>query len=175
MQAAEYPQAPDFTAIDDALAAAGEHIAKYRMYEQNLKRAAELEVKTKELRALEADLKTRRDSRQAVLATATQNSRVPGLGFTPDGSLVFENTAESMLSDSQKMRLSSLLSSLYPQGLGLELIDRAESLGTSVFAFVDKARREEKTILASIVGEHPAVVQDEIGVFVVANGEVKPV
>lgn len=77
-----------------------------------------------------------------------------------------------MLSGSQIMKLSSELSALYPEGLGIDLIDRGESLGKSIFLFVDRAEKEEKTILATIVGERPADVPENIGVFVVEKGAV---
>ena len=79
-----------------------------------------------------------------------------------------------MISDSQIMRLSSELSALYPEGFGLDLIDRAESLGKSIFEFVDRAKAEKKTIMATIVGERPAKVPPEIGVWVVEDGKVTP-
>lgn len=82
-------------------------------------------------------------------------------------------TEAGMLSTSQMMKLSSQLSALYPEGFGLDLIDRAESLGKSIFAFVDRAKAENKTILAAVVGEKPAEVPEEVGVFVVEGGVIK--
>jgi hypothetical protein len=79
-----------------------------------------------------------------------------------------------MLSTSQILKLSHELSALYPEGFGLDLIDRGESLGKSIFDFIEKAKREDKTILATIVGERPAQTPPEVGVFVVENGKVKP-
>jgi len=66
-----------------------------------------------------------------------------------------------------------MLSALYPKGFGLELLDRGESLGKSIFQFVDRAKQENKTILATVVGERPAEVPAEVGVFVVEQGAVK--
>jgi hypothetical protein len=54
----------------------------------------------------------------------------------------------------------------------LELIDKGESLGKSVMDLVAKAEREEKNILVTIVGEKPANIPANIGVFVVENGIV---
>lgn len=71
------------------------------------------------------------------------------------------------------MRLSSALSSLYPAGFGLELIDRGESLGKSIYGFIEKVKREESAILATIVGEKPAQVPDEIGVWIIEEGKIK--
>ena len=51
-----------------------------------------------------------------------------------------------MLSTSQIMRLSGELSSLYPQGFGLELIDRAESLGKSIFTFTSTPRTDPEDL-----------------------------
>jgi hypothetical protein len=78
-----------------------------------------------------------------------------------------------MLSGSQIMRLSEELSNLYPKDLGIGLIDRAESLGKSVFLLIDRAKEEDKTILATVVGERPAEVPEEVGVWIVEKGEVK--
>jgi len=78
-----------------------------------------------------------------------------------------------MLSTSQIMELSSRISATLPNDLGLELIDRAESLGKSIFGYIDRAKAEEKTILATIVGEKPAEISEDIGVFVVEDGKVK--
>jgi len=71
------------------------------------------------------------------------------------------------------MKLSSELSALYPSGFGIELLDRGESLGKSIFEFVKRAEREEKTILATIVGEKPAEQPEHVWVFVVEKGKVK--
>jgi hypothetical protein len=39
--------------------------------------------------------------------------------------------------------------------------------------FVERAKREDKTILATIVGERPATSPPEVGVWVVENGKLK--
>lgn len=77
-----------------------------------------------------------------------------------------------MLSTSQLMRLSSILSGHYPDGFGLDLIDRGESLGKSIFSFIERAKAEEKTILATVVGEKPAAIPEHVGVFVVEQGKL---
>ncbi len=63
------------------------------------------------------------------------------------------------------MRLSSDLSSMYPSDFGISLIDRGESLGKSIYGFIERAKLEQTTILATIVGEKPADVPEEIGVY----------
>ena len=92
--------------------------------------------------------------------------------FDETGDFTYDGTQAGMLSTSQLMQLSSELSALYPEGLGVELLDGAESLGKSVFEFVNRAKAENKTILATIVGERPAKVPENIGVFVVEEGKV---
>ena len=78
-----------------------------------------------------------------------------------------------MLSTSQLMRLSKDLSALYPPGFGIDLIDRGESLGQSIYDFIERAKRDDRTILATIVGDAPAKSPPEVGVFVVKGGKVK--
>jgi hypothetical protein len=100
------------------------------------------------------------------------NGIVDGLEYK-DFQIWYENTTFEMLSTSQVMQLSSKLSALYPESLGLELIDKGESLGKSVMLLVEKAQKEEKNILVTVVGERPTLVPENIGVFYVENGEVK--
>jgi len=45
--------------------------------------------------------------------------------------------------------------------------------GRSIFNYVQKAKDEQKTILATIVGERPSQVPENIGVFVIEKGRVK--
>jgi hypothetical protein len=95
------------------------------------------------------------------------------LEFDEAGNFSYEGCQAGMLSTSQLMKLSSALSALYPEGFGIELLDRGESLGRSIFGFIDRAKAEHKTILATVVGEKPAEVPAEVGVFVVEQGVVK--
>ena len=107
------------------------------------------------------------------MRSISQSTGIDGLEFDEEGNFVYEGTQAGMLSTSQLMRLSAELSVKYPEGFGLELIDRGESLGKSIFEFVNRAERDERTILATIVGDKPADVPDNIGVFVVEDGKVK--
>jgi len=118
---------------------------------------------------LEANIKELRQ--QKLLKLSEINGKIEGLEANEKG-LFFENTSFDMLSTSQIMNLSSQLSSFYPEGFGIELIDHGESLGKSIFEFVNRAEKEEKTILATIVGEKPALVPENIGVFVIENGKL---
>jgi hypothetical protein len=52
-----------------------------------------------------------------------------------------------------------------------EIVDMG--VGKSIFGFVERAQKDKRTILATIVGDKPAKVPPEIGVWVVESGEVK--
>jgi recombinational DNA repair ATPase RecF len=99
------------------------------------------------------------------------NGIIEGLVYKDYG-LWYEDTSFEMLSTSQIMGLSSKLSALYPESLSLELIDRGESMGKSIMGLIDKATKEEKNILVTVVGEKPANVPENVGVFVVENGVI---
>jgi hypothetical protein len=171
------PVAPDTSAIDTQLSEAAAQDVKVEAYKERLKKAKAKAEKEKKLSELESQQRELKKKKIARLATAGEKSGIPGLEFSEDGSRTYKGTAAGMLSTSQIMDLSQELSALYPTGFGLDLIDRAESLGfgigRNVLEFVEKAKREDKTILAAIVGERPAAVPPEVGVFVVENGEVK--
>ena len=145
---------------------------KYDQYQQQLAKLAELKKYKDTLASQEERIKELRQAKVAKL-DSFNDSKVPGLKFTEDGSFVYGDTAASMLSTSQIMELSARLESLYPEGLGLTLIDRGESLGTSIFKFIDEAKAGNKAILATIVGEKPATVPDEASVFVVKDGRIE--
>ena len=57
----------------------------------------------------------------------------------------------------------------------MELIDRAESLGTEIWKSVQRAEEHQLSILATIVGEAPAIVPENVGVFIVEDGAIAPV
>ena len=103
----------------------------------------------------------------------TDESGIKGLKFDEDGNFTYNGTTASMLSTSEIMQLSSELSAMFPSGFDLSLIDRAESLGESIFDYVDKAKAESKVILATIVGEKPAKVPSDVGGWVVKNGKLE--
>jgi DNA repair ATPase RecN len=141
-------------------------------YESYLKDKTRQDAKAKDqsdLKNLELSIKELRQ--QKLLKLSEINGKIEGLEANEKG-LFFENTSFDMLSTSQIMNLSSQLSSFYPEGFGIELIDHGESLGKSIFEFVKRAEKEEKTILATIVGEKPAIVPENIGVFVIENGKL---
>jgi DNA repair ATPase RecN len=146
------------------------------LYEQYHKEELQRSRKAEDqdtLTDLEESIRDMRKDKAGCLSEVNKKCTIKGLVFDDFGNFEFEETTAGMLSTSQLMRLSSSLSKLYPEGFGLELIDRGESIGKDIFLFVDKAKAEKKTILATIVGEKPAEVPADIGVFVVDKGEIK--
>ena len=145
---------------------------KYNNYLQNVEKQKQKEQKQKELSSTENDIRELR--KQKISKLSKYGKEIKGLSFNQNGDLTFENTINDNLSTSQIVRLGSLLSKLYPNSLlDLELIDRGESLGKKIWEFIDKAEKEQKTILASIVGEKPAETPEKVGVFIVENGNLK--
>lgn len=180
------PPAPDFSVLeqgltlrcntetlDASISTAEAARVKFEQYQANLQRQAARDIDEGIIRSLEKQARELRAKRIAKLKECSDNSGIPGLEFDEAGNFSYEGCQAGMLATSQLMRLSSQLSSLYPPGFGLDLLDRAESLGKSIFTFVDRAKRENKTILAAVVGEKPAEVPEEVGVFVVEQGVVK--
>lgn len=164
---------PDASAIDKQLADAAASNVRAEQYQKNLAREKERLAKATALTQKEADIKTKRQAKLDKLTGINETCKVEGLKFTADGQFSFEGTSAAMLSTSQIMRLSKLLSDLYPPGLGITLIDRGESLGKSIFELIDRAKADEKAILATVVGERPAIVPEQVGVFVVDNGKIE--
>lgn len=164
---------PNFQEVDAELVAASAQNVRAEQYQKNLARQQQKQADEERLHSLNVSLNAIRGKRVAYLESIGVACPIPGLLFDSKGNLTYEGTHAGMLSTSQVMKLSSALSALYPEGFGLDLIDRGESLGKSVFNFVEKARKEDKTILCTIVGEKPATVPQDVGVFVVENGGIK--
>jgi hypothetical protein len=168
---------PDTAEVDAQISQAAVDNLKHEQYQKNLKRAEEKKADEKKLSDLEASQRGWKKDKLTRLATKGKESGIEGLVFLEGGSFEYKGTSAGMLSTSQIGDLSQELSALYPAGFGLDLIDRAESLGfgigKNILEFVEKAKREDKTILAAIVGERPAEVPLEVGVWVIENGEAK--
>lgn len=167
------PEPVDTAAIEAQISEAFANEVRVEQYQKNLARAEERRAFQKRLSQLEEKQRELKKAKIAKLAEINETCKIKNLTFDETGNFSYEGVSAGMLSGSQVLKLSSELSSLYPEGLGIDLIDRGESLGKSIFLFVDRAEREEKTILATIVGERPAEVPENIGVFVVSGGEVK--
>ncbi len=182
-----YPQAPDTSALDaratkvadtsaiDAkIQQAGAQNVRAEQYQANKVRAEQKAAEESRILELEAQQRTLKAAKVAKLAAIADKSGIPTLVFKEDGGFEYDGTDAGMLSDSQIMRLSQALSGLYPEGFGISLIDRGESLGKSVLTLNAEAGERESTILVSIVGERPAKVPEHVGAFVVENGKVTP-
>ena len=163
---------PDTTDIDARLSLAAADNVKADQYAKNLDREQGRLAKAKQLTDLEAVIKANREKKIARLKGINKSCKIDGLTFKEDGEFSFQGTTAGMLSTSQLMLLSSKLSDLYPPGLGISIIDKAESLGKSIFKLIERAKEEDKTILAAVVGERPATVPENVGVFVVEGGHV---
>lgn len=160
-------------AVDAALRLVEANKVRFEQYQANLRRQAEREKVEATIVSASATVRELRTTKIAKLKSVSESTGIVGLEFDEAGNFKFEGSEAGMLSTSQLMRLSSMLSAMYPPGFGVDLIDRAESLGKSVFEFVERAKQENKTILAAVVGERPAEVPAEVGVFVVEQGVVK--
>jgi DNA repair exonuclease SbcCD ATPase subunit len=171
----EVPQSPspsDYSELESKISQAEANKILFEAYQERLKKQAAKDADALNLKEVEARQKELRTAKIKRLKEVDTGG-VADLEFHEDGGFTFEGTQASMLSTSQIMRLSGQLSALYPEGFGLELVDRAESLGKSIWDFVERAKRDATTILATIVGERPAEHPESVGVFVVENGNVK--
>lgn len=170
---AELMKAADTKAVDELIRANSSLIIKRQNYEKTLQRQKDRQEVEAAILRHDATARELRAKRIAKLKECSEQTGIAGLAFDEAGNFSYEGCQAGMLSTSQLMKLSSALSAMYPEGFGIDLIDRAESLGRSVFDFVERAKAENKTILATIVGERPAVTPPEVGVFVVESGVVK--
>lgn len=159
------------------LSSIDDQIEEARKHNNLLKRVIDAETHNKaqedretELKKVTAEIKELRDSK---LKQLKDSSLVEGLEFTEDGDFYYQDTKSDMLSDSMQMELSAKLSALYPKGLQLEMIDRGESLGSSIYDLIDNAIKNERTILVTKVGERDPQIPNDVGVYVVEGGVVK--
>lgn len=163
----------DMRVLTEKLNAAAAQNVRAEQYERNLERSRARAAKQTELDGREKRQRELRAAKLAKLSEVSQSTGIPELAFDANGEFTYQGTQAGMLSTSQIMELSSKLSALYPEGFGIELLDRGESLGKSIFEFVERAKAEDITILATIVGERPATTPPEVGVFVVEKGKIK--
>jgi len=153
------------------------------LYEVYIKDKAKLDKKTENEALLKKNIteqKAKTNEKIKLLTEISKSCEIKDLSFDEDGNIIFQKTAIDMLSTSQLMNLSSECSNLYPEGLGIELVDHAESLGfassgcskEAVAIYVDRAKKQKKTILATIVGESPSDLPADVGVFIVSDGKL---
>jgi hypothetical protein len=169
----DFPEAPDTSALEQQISEAAAQQVRVEQYEKNVKRAEQKEEQSKKLAEGESHIRELRKRKISRLKNVASKIQIKGLEFNEDGSFSYENTSSDMLSTSQIMQLSQELSGLYSSEFGIELIDRAESLGKAIFDFIDYAEKQERTILAAIVGDEPATHPDNVGIFVVEDGKIK--
>ncbi len=166
------PSEPDISTLEAVISNAAANQVRVEQYQKNLERArlqtADIQTLT-ELEGAQRELKAKKIS---TLSKINETHGIKDLTFGDAGNFAYQNTMAGMLSGSQIMHLSAELSRLYPEGLGVGLIDRGESLGKSIFGLIDLAKEKDETILVTVVGESPAEVPENIGVFVVEDGVV---
>lgn len=168
---------PDTTSLDNEINAGVKANLEYEQYKDRIHLQGLKENDLFDLKKLELKSRTAKKQKLDKLKVYSDKCPIPGLVFGDE--ITFEGTSiDQMISNSQEMRLGSLLKSMYPANIGLELIDRGESFGKKkIFEFVKKAQDDESTILVTFVSETPAKVPDDVGVFVdsfvIEDGEVK--
>ncbi len=158
--------------LEEWISSAAATNVRAEIYEANLAKEEKRKTKNVQVSQLEARQRAIYNEKESYLVKVSEECGIEGLKFLPRGDFEYCGTRAGMLSTSQLMGLSGKISSLYPTGFGLDLIDRAESLGKAIFDVVARAKAENKTILATIVGERPATVPDDVGVFVVEGGKI---
>lgn len=167
------PNPPNTSDLENKISQAAANEVRVEQFKKNQERAKQKSADEQKLSVIEARQREIKKEKIAKLTGVTDSCGIKDLKFDEAGNFTYQDTDAGMLSTSQIMRLSSELSALYPEGFGIELLDRGESLGISIFEFVERAKAEEKTILATIVGEAPAKVPSDVGVFVVEGGKAK--
>jgi hypothetical protein len=157
--------------IEDQISNAKVDELKYNQYKE---RVLLQEEKDHHISLYELEKQKTKALRQDKIALLKSiDTGIEKLWISDEGEIVYDNTALDMLSTSQLMELKSDCMALYPNELGLELIDKAESLGTSIFEYIAKAKKNESTILATIVSSEPAKnVPEDVGVFIVDGGSI---
>lgn len=157
--------------IDDEITTASANNVRYEQYLKDKQKLEEKNNLKKELLEKEATQRELKKKKAQMLKEVETN--IKDLQFDQDGNVIYEGTTAGMLSTSQLMKLSEQLSKLYPEGFGLSLIDRGESLGKSIFEFIEEAEQRKTTIMATVVGDKPATVPENIGVYVVKDGRLE--
>ena len=168
------PNHPDTAALETKIQDGGAQNVRAENYKAAKKRSEEKAEDAVNLSLMEKRQRDIKAEKQGKLKTISDSCGIAGLSFDDSGNFVYQDTTAGMISDSQIMRLSSELSALYPDGFGIELLDRGESLGRSIFEYTALAEKNKTSILATIVGEKPSKVPDGIGVFVIKDGVVIP-
>jgi hypothetical protein len=166
------PESPDTSAIENQITEGAANQVRVEQYQKNVARSQEREDDKDKLSHIEEKQRILKKEKVSKLFKISEICGIKELSFDESGVFTYQGTQAGMLSGSQIERLSKELSALYPEGLGIDLLDRGESLGRSIFQYVDIADKKKATILATIVGEKPANIPERIGVYVVKDGIV---
>ena len=119
-----------------------------------------------------AEYKSKEKEIASKLQDINKSHGIKGLVFQESGDFTYDGTSAEMLSTSQNAKLSSQLQSKYPGTISVELVDQGESWGTTIMDLIAKAKKENKVILTTVVGEKPAKTSKDVGVYVVKNGTI---
>jgi len=170
----ERPVLKDSTEIDEKISNAKADEIRYQQYQAAILKQQEKEYHVNLLRESEANSARIKKEKTNKLSEISKNISIPGLVFDHNGTAIYNDTPMDMLSTSQIMSLSSECANLYPNELGIALQDKGESLGSSIFKYVDKAKENDLTILATVVSEKPAEnIPDDVGVFIIKKGVIE--
>jgi hypothetical protein len=161
----------DTTDIDSMIAAAGQQQANHLAYVAYKTWQTDKNNAQANLRQAVTQLEEKREAKRKKLAELADTCPIKGMTFDTDGNPVFEGTTMDMLSDSQAQRLSSAIAALYPEGIGLEIVDGGERFGKRIVEYVDYALANKRNVLMSVVGDTLAVDNDGIGVFVIEGNK----
>ncbi len=164
----------DTADLDKELQEAAAQDVRVAAYQANLVKIEQRQHDNELLTLNKERLKEIKLLKAKMLAQIAEDSGITGLSFDEDGDFLFEGVTNALISTSQHQRLSGELAKMFPEACAVEIIDRGESLGESVFALIDGAKARASTILCTVVGEKPAEVPEEIGVYVVAGGKLEP-
>jgi hypothetical protein len=163
----------DTSDLDAKLSEAAAQDVRVATYQANLAKI-EQRVHDNELLGLNKErLKEIKLLKAAKLAQIAEDSGIKGLSFDEDGNFLYEGATAGLISTSQCQRLTLELASLFPEAAKIELLDRAESLGVDIFKIIEGAKERKSTILCTVVGDKPAEIPEEVGVWVVENGKLK--
>jgi hypothetical protein len=164
----------DTSDLDAQLSEAAAQDVRVATYQSNLAKI-EHRKHDNELLALNKErLKEIKTLKAQKLAAIAEESGIKGLSFDEEGDFLFEGVTNGLISSSQHQRLALELKNCYPETVPIEICDRAESLGVDIFKIIEGARERKSTILATIVGDRPALVPEDVGVWVVSNGKLMP-
>lgn len=166
----EMPNQSELEAIQEKISNAKVENLQFEQYESRVKKQAVKDEMSKTLAAKQITLKSVKEEKGKLLQTIS--GKIEGLEFDENGDYRFLGTHASMMSDSEEMELSALLSSLYPQGLDLIIMDRGESMGREIVELIHEAEKTKSNILVTVVGKYPSDIDKKIGVFEVTNGDL---